>query len=95
MSRKNPSTKEKNPAKVPVQPATIDIPKGGITEFFLNRGWVIYEVVRAGSGITLQDVTDRARKTYGKDVMVVYRAGTTATVLVRETRRLYKKGKRS
>jgi hypothetical protein len=74
-------------------PAVIEVPKDGLTEFFQSRGWTIFWVLEGKPASAVQQVTDRARKTHG-NALVVWRAGTTAYVLVRDNRRLHRKGKR-
>jgi hypothetical protein len=74
-------------------PRDVEVPKDGLVEFFLNRGWVIHRVIEPASHSAVDDAMTDARK-HGSNALVVWRAGTTAYVLVRGSQRLHRKGKR-
>lgn len=73
-----------------VLPAGVEIPAGGLTESLLSKGYVLHECIEPVS-IAAVDAAVKAARKLG-DVLVVYRGGTTAYVLV-YPRKLHRKGK--
>mgnify|MGYP006910645015 FL=1 len=85
------SRKKRTPsAAKAVLPAGVEIPAGGLTEFWLSRGYVLHECLTPVS-VAAVDAAMKAARKLG-DVLVVYRGGTTAYVLV-YPRKLHRKGK--
>lgn len=55
----------------------VEVPKDGLAEFFLDRGWIIYKVIESASHTTVDEAMTDARK-HGSNALVVWRADTTA-----------------
>jgi hypothetical protein len=56
------------------------VAKGGLLEFFLNRGWVVHSVLDAPSKAALDDAMKDARENGGTNVMVIWREGTAHVI---------------
>ena len=72
------------PAKQGKQ-ASVSVPEGGLLEFYLNRGWVVYCVIHSPSYAALDAALKDARKHGGKALLVWRDGSKTVSVIRRES----------